>query len=531
MKRKIVACFVVLIITGLFSCKNTTSGIGEIKLIPVQSGEIYQYIDQDGKIIINPQFSQATIFRNGVALVRTSGDEQKWGYISEDGKYAVPATFTEATVFSEDLAWVVSENAPPKAINSKGEIKITLQDAQTVYNFKEGLAAYCNTDSSTNMWGFIDKEGKVKIAPQFTGASDFSGGKCSIRSNGKWGYIDKQGKIIINCQFDDAGRFMNGFAVVSSGEKVGVIDENGKYIINPQFSEMIHDGEKYLVKQGNKWGWCDGEGKMIINPQFDYAFPFLGNKLAPVKSGNNFGYIDMDGKIVINPQFDWALPFNGNIALVRSGDKIGFIDIQGKYTINPQFDGTSSDLVAYLLKEFTGLKDKEIHDFTSVHSDYFNMNAIVQKVTKDITESTVCDISFNTPIATIFKRFNIAGDPNYYFSISNQSAKLISEKRISDDASFDVKMDVMPINLAPELEGFTYTLNLKRKAYDKSDELFKALEKSFSGYSKDNAQSRSDYVVLKGHQLAITLNKTPGHIEINIETLASRQRLEQMPGD
>ncbi|MBT5530773.1 MAG: WG repeat-containing protein, partial [Cytophagia bacterium] len=89
-----------------------------------------------------PQFSEATIFRNGLALVRTSGDEPKWGFISEDGKFAITANYKSATVFSDDLAWVVSENAPPTAINSKGEIKVTLQDAETVKIYKEGLSAF-----------------------------------------------------------------------------------------------------------------------------------------------------------------------------------------------------------------------------------------------------------------------------------------------------------------------------------------------------------------------------------------------------
>ena len=62
--------------------------ISEIKLIPVKNGKEFQYIDKEGKIVINPQFSEATIFRNDLALVKTSGDEPKWGFISEDGKYA-----------------------------------------------------------------------------------------------------------------------------------------------------------------------------------------------------------------------------------------------------------------------------------------------------------------------------------------------------------------------------------------------------------------------------------------------------------
>ena len=92
----------------LSSCGGGGDSISEVNLIPVKSWNDFQYIDKEGKIVINPQFSEATIFRNGLALVRTSGDEPKWGFISEDGKFAITANYKSATVFSDDLALVVS---------------------------------------------------------------------------------------------------------------------------------------------------------------------------------------------------------------------------------------------------------------------------------------------------------------------------------------------------------------------------------------------------------------------------------------
>ncbi|MBT4340078.1 MAG: WG repeat-containing protein [Bacteroidetes bacterium] len=142
MKSTLQLFAIFLAVSFLSSCGGDGKSVSEVKLIPVKSGNDFQYIDKEGKIVINPQFSEATIFRNGLALVRTSGDEPKWGFISEDGKFAITANYKSATVFSDDLAWVVSENAPPTAINSKGEIKVTLQDAETVKIYKEGLSAF-----------------------------------------------------------------------------------------------------------------------------------------------------------------------------------------------------------------------------------------------------------------------------------------------------------------------------------------------------------------------------------------------------
>ncbi len=348
MRKNLQVIGIALIVLMFASCGGSKSK--EVKLIPVKSGKDFQYIDQEGKIVINPQFNQATVFRNGLALVQTNGENPKWGFIGEDGKFVIPATYKSATVFSEDLAWVVTDGSAPTAINNKGEIKITLQDAQSVCIFKGGLAAFSVADTSGIKWGFVDNTGKVKITPQFTAVGYFNENLCAVANkDGKWGYIDKDGKIVINNQFDRANEFINGKAVVTTEDKTGVIDAKGKYTINPQFHAMIPDGDLFVIEQDHKWGWCDKDGKIIINPQFTEAYPFGGKELAPVQSGENYGFIDKEGKIAINPQFQGALPFNGKLALVMSNKKIGFIDKDGKYVINPQFDDVSRDFMLYLI--------------------------------------------------------------------------------------------------------------------------------------------------------------------------------------
>ncbi len=58
-------------------------------------------------------------------------------------------------------------------------------------------------------YGYIDKNGKIVINPQFDYAKDFSKGPARIKIGGtktlfdlviggKWGYIDKNGKIVWN---------------------------------------------------------------------------------------------------------------------------------------------------------------------------------------------------------------------------------------------------------------------------------------------------------------------------------------------
>ena len=46
-------------------------------------------------------------------------------------------------------------------------------------------------------YGFIDKNGKVVIEPQFDNVSAFSEGLAKVEKDGKWGFIHKSGKVVI----------------------------------------------------------------------------------------------------------------------------------------------------------------------------------------------------------------------------------------------------------------------------------------------------------------------------------------------
>jgi hypothetical protein len=531
MKSTLILAAFVAATSIISSCGVGGDSISEVNLIPVKSGKDFQYIDKEGKIVINPQFKNATVFRDGLALVETSGDKPKFGFISEDGKYAINAQYKEATVFSDGLAWVVTENAAPAAIDKKGGIKFSLQDAEEVRVFKDGLAAFSMVnEEGEEKWGFVNKEGKVVINPQFSSASNFSNGKCGVKnSDGKWGFIDKDGKISINYQFDEAGDFKNGKCIVTSASKDGVIDNDGKYIINPQFSDMIIDGDMFLINQDGKWGWCDKDGKLIINPQFGKAYPFNGNKTTSVQSGNSYGYIDKEGKIVINPQFDLALPFNGELALVVSANKIGFIDKDGKYVINPQFDDVSSDLVKYFL---TGASD-----YSSINTDFFNVGAITSILNFDNPEG----FTFNSTFEDVMKKYGLNQNK---FRKNSTEHEVLSGKKITNDATYNFyvlgnafdKITVRKgygywsyndidykFNGKNKPTSYAYSIILSGKGYGKGETLVSAIQGKLGEYKKDDIRSGENSYVYTDGKKEIKLVEYNGNLIILINNEISEE--------
>ena len=511
MKKHLKLISTALIAVLIFSCNTSKKESVIINLLPVRTGSAYGYINPQGKSIINPQFKDATVFRNGLALIQILGNKPMWGFIKEDGDFSIKTIYKEATVFNEEVAWVVKENGAPEAINEKGDSLFSMKTAKTVRNFKNGLAAFSVMVDTLNVkWGFVDKKGIIKIQPQYPSAGNFSDGKCAVtNSAGEWGYIDLEGKLTINYQFTNAKEFISGKAIVQSGKEWGVVDEKGKFIINPLFSEMKSDNDQYLIKQNNKWGWCNRNGKIIITPTFDDACPFDGNELAPVKVGNKYGFINRKGKMKIDTQFDSALPFNGKIAWVMSQGKGGFIDENAKYIVQPQYGAISEDVKEYLLNGSS--------TYESVNTDYFNLEVITDRLKTDITENSVAGLNFNTPMSQIFKKYK---KTDVDFTRNGTEHKIISAERISNDATLDFFILGTPwtesyngklgfsYSLKPNYKhtGFTYRINLTTKGVGKELLVIKSFETALKGYVKDEKHSNENVLILKSkYQILVGL--------------------------
>jgi len=354
-----------------FACGGKTEA--DFSIVPVEgaNGE-YQYIDisQKGKIVINPQFERARLFRDGLALVKTSGKEGKWGYIDKKGKYIIAPIYDYAQDFNDGVAWVQMENQPPMLIDKNGKMVLQMDSIISAQPFNNGIAGIKVYSRGQELTMFIDKKGKP-VATTIPGEEVIpviSDGLYSFKdkSSEKWGYKNKNGEIVINAQYDDVDFFFDGMAATLGGKKWVAIDKKGNIIINPQYDHLKYDSDGlFLAKVGNKWGWVNKKNEIIINPQFDESMGFNRNKLAPVQMGSKWGYINKEGQIIINPQFGIALPFTGDYAMVVNTEtekkgygwssmnitkyKAGFIDKTGSFVVSPLYY-TSEDYIYEYVK-------------------------------------------------------------------------------------------------------------------------------------------------------------------------------------
>jgi hypothetical protein len=326
----------------------------------------------------------ADYFREGLAWVKSA--DGKIGYIGKDGNYVIAAEYAHGTPFSEGLAFVMStDGSAPVCIDTKGNAKFTLEQAQGVGPFYKGYAqlGYYHRsyeDVRCEPVGYVDKSGKIISVPKVDKWQQFyddyverfgEGLYPFCDDNKKYGYRNKKGETVINPQFDGAGMFSEGLASVYVGDtnwrtgKLGFIDKKGEMVINPQFDDagmfseglaLVYVGDKNW--RTGKWGVIDQTGKFVISPQFksdddivrfnEKLYMFLDYKT------NKYGLIDRQGNIVLTPQiskiaieeneFEEERPVfhEGLIAFaVEKYDNYewGVLDEKGNIVIKPQFDG------------------------------------------------------------------------------------------------------------------------------------------------------------------------------------------------
>jgi hypothetical protein len=314
------------------------------------------YIDKTGKIIIKPQFDDASKFSEGLARVGING---LYGFIDESGKIVIKPQF----------GWVKS--------------------------FSEGLAAV----EFGGKRGFINKEGELAIKPQFEEVQDFSDGLAAVKIHSKtgflykrtknilpdlWAYIDKTGNQVIPPQFIFGYPFRNGVArfwtgAFSSINKYGLINKSGKEIIEPIFDNIEGDFNEGLApfRIGNKWGFINESGQIIIKAEFDAARRFSeGFGRIAIKNKYNvalWGYVNRTGKIVVEPQFADAFDFSEGLARVNTfndkGWKTGFINKTGNIVIKPEFV-IAEDFRDGLAKISVPSKEKAIHPHNNEYRIY-----------------------------------------------------------------------------------------------------------------------------------------------------------------
>lgn len=260
--------------------------------------------------------------------------------------------------FHEGLAvtWSIeAHKAHTRVIDVHDNVVLDLQEG-SAFAFYEGVMAYSkgslfspSTDEEETWIGFMDKNGKTVIQPQFTWKFDevepfFQEGAALVTLNNRLLFMNKQGSPLFpNQHFADAQPYSEGLAAVMNEDySWGFIDKKGQYLIKPAYEDAGPFNEGLAqVEVNGKWGFVNAKGKLVIPAKFDRTDVF-SEGLATACTGTGkgtgtgkdkkCGIIDKTGKFAVKPQFYNVDPFQNGLAAVyfdNSYDNNGYINKQG----------------------------------------------------------------------------------------------------------------------------------------------------------------------------------------------------------
>jgi hypothetical protein len=257
----------------------------------------YGFIDGAGNWVIKPKFYQVLDFSDGLCAVWEDADvhadtgsgcgtelpHPHWGYIDKTGRYRIRSQFSSATAFLHGIAIVNNHfiDTTGKTISES-----SIKDRRQLYKKAKFNRALLYRDP--NIWvpnndenftgcrimfhnkrldrfGFKDDKGTVVIPAIYSGAQFFSEDLAGIQyPKGKWGYINCAGRIAIEPQYEFVYFFSEGLGAVKRNGKWGFVDTNGKPVIPFEYEqpEQFKHGLVKLEKNG-KTLYLNRKGKVI----------------------------------------------------------------------------------------------------------------------------------------------------------------------------------------------------------------------------------------------------------------------------
>lgn len=118
-------------------------------------------------------------------------------------------------------------------------------------------------------YGFIDEQGRLRIANRYEAVAAFNEGLAAIRIQGRWGFIDRQERIAVQPIYEEVQPFNNGIAIVTRDGLSGAVDKSGKIILPLRYDAVSQtSANRLLLRQGNHYGLATVDGQIIAHPRY-----------------------------------------------------------------------------------------------------------------------------------------------------------------------------------------------------------------------------------------------------------------------
>jgi len=388
-------CLLAIIITSIVaSCGNSTKN-SAITHIPVQlkvDGN-WSFLDiETGAILFEGEFKKMpSVVTEGVFTTRNDEGEIFYNKIEDEKVFKqIAGPFKSASLMNQGLAIVCKAESHLSAINDKGEDVFTLepQDGIVIKQAGQCIDGLIKFEDENQLWGFLDKNGKIAIKPQFDYVDDFHNGlaRATMHSDNKDKFviINKSGEVESEIDKGLVGHLGNGIVAYSDNKKEFGVLKIGKVLekkisASSKFEIISVQNDDIFYASENSWGLLNEDGEILIRAKYEFLTRLDGETFLGIKKdGKDVEYeiLNAKGEVVKKDEIDsrnygaFNLHSNGRVML-KDGKEFQLINAKGENVGNNP------------VKEWGGVNDIiriESNMSDLVESDYFDWAKIDEMI-------------------------------------------------------------------------------------------------------------------------------------------------------
>lgn len=248
------------------------------------------YLQVNGNLLTLKDFSNHTLYFTNHALRQVS-----------DG-------FIETTSSGE--LWHVTFTGIVTKLQQK-----PLQHVSVIEDAYEGYRAI----QKDGKWGFVDAQGRLRIANRYDAVRHFSEGLAPFSLRKKWGFINKEDEIIIHPAYDEASPFHTGFSIIKLKGFYGLLTKSNEIILPCRYESIVQlPSGLFELKNKNLLGLANANGMLIYEPKYTHQ-EFVPDYILVERHGK-YGVLDRQGFDIIPTMYDYIRATNNHeFLLVRKG--------------------------------------------------------------------------------------------------------------------------------------------------------------------------------------------------------------------
>ncbi len=169
----------------------------------------------------------------GLVVVKPA-DRNAYGYINLEGKFVIEPKYTGAGNFIDGLA-IVNKDYKYGIINKKGEVILPTEHG-LIYR---GPGPVFMVSNGANGFQLYDATGRLVNDQRYKSAKAFEDGFFAVQTEEGGNFLRPDGTLLLKPGvYSSTNSFTNGYAAVEVFELYGLVDANGEEVLWPDFQSI-----------------------------------------------------------------------------------------------------------------------------------------------------------------------------------------------------------------------------------------------------------------------------------------------------